>query len=149
QAEARRQILALRFTAPVLVHRDRTKGIVELARAPGAGMQGPRDELPERLEVLELRLVRIVMMRGGVVHVGGEPDDVANTGTLDRRKEIGDLVLAPVGRPITERDRVEADQADRQIGRDHLPGRTRSGELALQPGELLGTQNPAAVIVAL
>src|SRR5439155_21875355 len=98
--------------------------------------QGPRNELPERFEVLELRLVRIVIMRGGVVHVGGEPDNIANAGTLDRRKEIGDLVLAPVGRPITERDGIETDEADRQIGRDHLPGRARGGELAHTTGEL-------------
>src|SRR3954453_22662514 len=62
QSETGREVFALRLTAPVLVHRDRTKGIVEFARAPGAGMQGSRDELPERFELLELRPVRIVVM---------------------------------------------------------------------------------------
>src|SRR3954453_16789248 len=55
QSETGVEVFALRFRASVLVHRDRTKGIVELARAPGAGVQRARDELPERLELLELR----------------------------------------------------------------------------------------------
>src|SRR5947208_1094001 len=42
QSETGREVFALRLTAPVLIHRDRTKSIVELARTPGAGMQGPR-----------------------------------------------------------------------------------------------------------
>ena len=56
------------------------------------------------------------MMRGGVVHVGGEPDDVANAGALDEGQQVGDLVLAPVRRPVAERDRIPAEQSDRQIG---------------------------------
>src|SRR3954463_5262984 len=95
QSETGREVFPLRLTAPVLVHRNRTKGIVEVARPPCAGMQGPRDELPERFELLELRPVRIVIMRCGVVHVGGEPDDVAEAGALHGREKIGDLVLAP------------------------------------------------------
>src|SRR3954454_21681534 len=55
QSETGREVFALRFAASVLVHRDRTKGVVELARAPGAGMQGSRDELPERFEIHKLR----------------------------------------------------------------------------------------------
>src|SRR5262249_1080665 len=38
-----------------------------------SGVDGARDELPERLEILEYRLVGIVIMRSGIVHVGGEP----------------------------------------------------------------------------
>ena len=62
-------------------------------------------------------------MRGGVMHVGGEPDHVADAGALDERQQIGDLVLAPLRRAVAERDGILADQPDRQIGRDHLPGR--------------------------
>src|SRR3954465_11073990 len=54
QSETGREVFPLRLAAPALVHRDGTKGIVELARPPGAGMQGPRDEFPERFELLEL-----------------------------------------------------------------------------------------------
>ena len=43
-------------------------------------------------------------------------------------------MLAPLRRAVAERDRIEADQPDRQIGRDHLPDRVGSGELPLQPG---------------
>lgn len=44
---------------------------------------GPEDEFPERIELLELRLVGIVVMRGGIVHVGGQPYRVDDAGALD------------------------------------------------------------------
>lgn len=88
-------------------------------------------------------------MRGGVVHVRGEPDDVADSGALDGAEKTGDLVLAPVGRPIAERNSIETDEADRQISGDDLPRCPRGRDLPLQPGELLGTEDPAAVIAAL
>src|SRR5437899_5669122 len=54
QTETGREVLALGFATAVLVHRDRAKGVVELAWAPGAGMQGTGDERPVRLEIIEL-----------------------------------------------------------------------------------------------
>src|SRR4051812_7996060 len=54
QAETGREVLALSRATAVLIHRDRAKGVVELARAPGAGMQRTGDEFPERLETLKL-----------------------------------------------------------------------------------------------
>jgi hypothetical protein len=56
------------------------------------------------------------------MHVRGQPHHVADAGALHERQQIGDLVLAPLRRPVAERDRIEADQADRQIRGDHLPG---------------------------
>ena len=49
----------------------------------------------------------------------------ADAGALDERQQIGDFVLAPLRRPVAERDRVFADQSDRQIGGNHFPGRVR------------------------
>src|SRR6478736_5600215 len=49
---------------------------------PGPGMQRAGDEFPERLEILEGGAIRIVMMRGGVVHVGGQPERVPDTGAF-------------------------------------------------------------------
>src|SRR6201999_865377 len=43
--------------------------VVEFVRTESAGVERPGDEFPEWLEILELRLVRIVVMRRGVVHV--------------------------------------------------------------------------------
>ena len=76
------------------------------------------------------------MVRGRVVHVGGQPDRVPDAGALHERQQIGDLAFAPLRQAVAERNRVFADQSDRQIGGDHLPGRVGGRELALQPGQL-------------
>ena len=55
---------------------------------------GPGDELPERVEVLELRLVGVVVVRGRVVHVRGQPDRVGDARRLDEAQQVGDLELA-------------------------------------------------------
>jgi hypothetical protein len=52
------------------------EGVVEFVRSKGAGVQRPGDELPERLEILELRLVGVVVMRGGIVHIRRQPHGV-------------------------------------------------------------------------
>jgi hypothetical protein len=56
---------------------------VEHARPEGAGVQRPGDELPERIEVGVGRARRVVVMRGGVVHVGGDEQDVADAAALE------------------------------------------------------------------
>src|SRR5256885_761095 len=63
------------------------RSIVERLRMPASGMERARDELPERLEVLERRHVWIVVVRGGVVHIGGEPHRVVDTGVLDEGEQ--------------------------------------------------------------
>ncbi|MEJ7786501.1 MAG: hypothetical protein WKF96_16995 [Solirubrobacteraceae bacterium] len=46
-------------------------------------------------------------MGGREVHLGGEPDGVADLGVLDaREQQFGDLELAPECRPIALRDRL-------------------------------------------
>ena len=49
-------------------------------------------------------------MRGGVMHVGGDPDRVADAGMLDERQQLGDLELAPRGGPSPCAIRVLTDQ---------------------------------------
>jgi len=56
-----------------------TEGVVEFVRSERAGIERPGDEFPERLEILELRLVRIVIMRGRVVRVGRQPNRVGDS----------------------------------------------------------------------
>ena len=123
QPEAGRQVVALRAAAPLLEDRARTERVVELLRSPGAGMEGAGNEFPERLEVLEHGRVGIVIMRGGVVHVGGDPDRIGDAGMLDEGEEIGDLDFAPARAAVALRDRVAAHHADRQIGGDDFPSR--------------------------
>ena len=113
-------------------------------------MQGTRDEFPERLEILEYRAVRIVVVRSGVVHVGRQPYGIADAGAFHEEQQIGDFAFAPLRRPIAQRNRIRADQSDRQVRGDHFPGRIRRQEFALQPGQLRGTQDEAvAAVVAL
>ena len=92
-------------------------------------------------------------MRGGVVHVGGEPHRVAHARALDEDEDIGDLELAAARRPVALGDRLDApfavdvvddDQADRHVGGDHLPGRLRAQQFALEPGDLRGPRKYAA-----
>ena len=54
------------------------EGVVELVGAEGARMQRARDELPERVEILELGAARIIVMRRRVMLVGGDPQRVAD-----------------------------------------------------------------------
>src|SRR6516164_8896730 len=78
----------------------RAKGIVELVRAESAGMERSGDELPERLEILELRLVRIVVMGSRVVHVRGQPHRVVDRRRLDEAQDLGNLKLAAAWRAV-------------------------------------------------
>ena len=113
-------------------------------------MERARDEFPERFEILKGRAVRVVMVRGRVMHVGGQPHRVADAGAFHERQQIGDLMLAPLRRAIAERDRVLADQADRHVGGDHLPGRVGGHQFALQPRQLCRAEDESvAVVVAL
>ena len=50
----------------------------------------------------------------------------------------------PSGGAVALRRRVVVDEPDRQVGGDHLPGRARSGKLALEPGELRGPEERAS-----
>src|SRR4029450_11561187 len=82
QPEAGRQVGALSAAECRLENPARTEGVVERLRPTSAGMEGAGNEFPERLEVLEHGRVGVVIMRGGVVHVGGDPYRIAYSGTL-------------------------------------------------------------------
>jgi len=83
QPETGREIFALLCAATFLEHRLRPKCVVEFAGRPGPRMQRARDEFPERLEIPEYGAVRIIMMRGGVVHVRRQPNRIRDAGALD------------------------------------------------------------------
>src|SRR5262249_36956809 len=144
-AFAGRQVLPLLFAGRLDVADLRTECVVEFVGTEGSGVQRSRHEFPEWVEVLKHRPVRIIVMRGGVMHVGGQPDRVANTRMLDEGEKIRDLELAAKRRAVALRDRFDAplavdviddDQAQGHVGSDHFPGRARRDQLALEPGDL-------------
>src|SRR5499427_11136785 len=108
QPEAGSQVVALCAAASLLKHRAWTERVIERLRPPGACMEGAGNEFPERLEVLEHGLVGIVVVRGGIVHVGGDPNRIADAGMLDEGEEIGDFDFAPARGAVALRDRVAA-----------------------------------------
>src|SRR5262249_38688787 len=91
QPEARRKIIGLFAAASFLEYRAWAKSVVERLRPPGAGMDRTGNEFPERLEVLEHRRVGIVIVSGGVVHIGGQPDGVTDACMLDEGEKVGNL----------------------------------------------------------
>ena len=88
----------------------------------------------------------IVIVRRRIMHVGGDPHRVAHARVLDEGQHIGDLELAAERRAVALRHGVRADDRDRQIGGDHLPGSVRCRELALEPLCLLGPEDLASRI---
>ena len=72
---------------------------------------------------------RVVVVRGGVVHVGGQPDRVPHLALLELAQHPRDLVLATARRArqaVADRlDQVAVrhQQTERHVTRDHLPGR--------------------------
>ena len=68
-------------------------------------------------------------------------------GGLDEAQQVGDFEFAAARRAVALRKCFRAlfvggvvidDQAERHVGRDHLPGGARIQQRALQPGELIG-----------
>src|SRR5262245_46248432 len=100
QALARRPVRRLRR---LYVDALRPERVVERVLRKAARVERTRDELPERLEILEHRFVGIIVMRRSVVHVGGEPQRVADAGMLDEGKEVGDLELPAARRTVSLR----------------------------------------------
>ncbi len=151
QAGGRRQVLALLGRRRLDELQLGAEGHVEIVRAERAGMQRAGDEFPERVEVLELRLVRIVVMRRRVMHVRRQPHRVGDAGRLHEAQQIGNFQLAALGRAVVRIGNgfvtlavgivVPDNEAERHVGGNHLPGRLGSGKLALQPGNLLFAQN--------
>ena len=52
--------------------------IVHLSGAKSSGVERACDEFPEGIEVRELGLRRIVVMCRTIMHIGGEPDYIAD-----------------------------------------------------------------------
>src|SRR5258708_27777208 len=94
-------------------------------------------------------LVGVVVVSGRVVHIGGQPDGIVDIGALDEGQDVGNLQLPAAGRTVALGDRLDApiavdviddDEADRHIGRNHLPGRPRIQQFALEPRDLGRTE---------
>ena len=56
------------------------------------------------VEILKPRPVRVVVVGGRVVDVGGDPDHVADPLPTEEPKQVGDLELAPERRAVLLRD---------------------------------------------
>src|SRR5258708_599705 len=145
-----RQVL-LAVGGRLLEHHLRPERVVELIGPEGPRVERTGDEFPERIEIGELRLRRIVEMRGGVVHVGGEPDHVLDAVVLDGAQEFGDVELAAEHRPVAVGRVLELrpafgilavldHQAERHVGSDDLPGRVRGEQRLLEPPDLLAPE---------
>ena len=80
---------------------------------------GPETNSQNGIEVLEPRLRRVVVVRGGVVHVRGQPDGVGDAGGLDVREQVGELELA-----AARRGRRRRWRPPRRRGRRRRPPRT-------------------------
>jgi hypothetical protein len=81
------------------------------------------------------------------MHVGGNPDRIANPGMLDEDQEVRNLAFASARGAIALRNRIAAHHAKRQIGGDDFPGRLRIHELAFEPGHLRRPQDRRGSVV--
>lgn len=59
-------------------HHLRAEGFIQRVGPKAPRIQRPRDELPERLEILERCPIRVVVMRRAVMHIGSQPHIVAH-----------------------------------------------------------------------
>ena len=128
------------------------KGLVGLVGTEGAGIQRAGDKFPERIEVLELRALGAVVVGGGVVHVGRQPDHVLHARILDALEQARHLQLAPLGRAVLAvghgfpaRDTlfilaVGHKQADGHVAGNQLPGGLAGLEPLDQPLDLRAAQ---------
>ena len=107
QIECWRNVLALLLGRCLRIHELRAKGLVESVRAERASMDRPRYEFPERVEVLEFRFIRVVVVGRRIVHIGRQPQGIAHLLALDEGKYIRDLKLASQGRPVVGLGNVE------------------------------------------
>src|SRR6516225_9795201 len=89
-----RKTASLRLAADLLLarclheHDLRSERRVELVRPECASMDRPGDKFPERLKILERRLVWIVIVRGRIMHIGCEPHSIAHCGVFDKGQDV-------------------------------------------------------------
>ena len=103
QTKTGREILALLRAASLLEHAALGPNVsaLEVAGRPGALHAMARRRISQNgSKSVNTASVGIVMMRGGVMHIGGQPYRIADAGAFHERQEIGDLVLAPLRRTI-------------------------------------------------
>jgi hypothetical protein len=71
------------------------------------------------------------MVGGGVVNVGGDPDDVVDSVPFDEAEQPGNLELpsarrsvVTVGNGLEASSGITNNQPQRHVAGDHLPGRS-------------------------
>src|SRR5262245_62102390 len=116
----------------------RPKGVIELVRAKGPGVERAGNEFPEGVEVSELGLRRVVEMGCSIVYVGRQPDVVLDGIVLDGLEQVCQLHLAPKRRAITVGPRLKAQnvrhlQTKWHVTGNHLPGGPGVEQGAFQP----------------
>src|SRR5215813_404706 len=73
----------------------RSKRPIQNGWSQRSSVNWARYEFPERLEILKCRSVGIEIVCGGIVHVGRDPQCVADIGALNEGEYVGDLEFAP------------------------------------------------------
>ena len=63
-------------------------------------MRRTGDELPERMKVRERRARGVVVMRGAIMHVARDKDDIADAFVADELEQRRNLELAAERRPL-------------------------------------------------
>ena len=115
-------------------------------------MQRAGHEFPERFEVLKAGTVGVVFMRGGVMHIGGQPDGVQDLFVADKAQQLCEFQFAALGcAGIAIGDGfdiflilghlVPDIDADRHVAGDDLPRRARGFQRGFQPIQLRLAQN--------
>src|SRR5262245_66219067 len=94
QIESRRWVLALLLGRGLQVHELRPESSVQFVWAEGAGVDGSRNEFPERIKVLKAGLVWVIVVGRRVVHVGREPHGILHFLAFHKGEKIGDFEFA-------------------------------------------------------
>lgn len=98
----------------------------------------------------------IVAVRGSIMHVRRQPDEIVDGIVADEAEEICKLEFTPRRRAIVAvGDRIRTapvgvivpdDKSDRHVAGDHLPDRARGCKFPLQPIRLPPPEQHAAVL---
>src|SRR4029434_6372143 len=88
QARERREI---RRRWKLLEYHLGAEGIVQRIGTEAAGIERGGNKLPEWVEFLILRFLRIIVMGRAIMHVSSEPNDIVDSLAFDIGKYIGDF----------------------------------------------------------
>ena len=115
-------------------------------------MQGTGDEFPKREETVgNCCAFRVVVMGGGIVHIGREPNGIGDLSLFHESEQIGHFKLAAKGCSwIGIRDsfekvfafhRIADADGQRHIAAEDFPSGSARAERMFQPSQLFGTED--------